>query len=190
MAESDAELHAFGNSFNFAEIAVLNYIFSPIYFASENNIFGNMHGTHIGSLPLPPLLGAVAIAARDGSMDVHYPQSHAHRWSRAEGKERAHSNSTPHPSASALHDAFAPTTSTPAPAPTPFLPSNTAHRNRRICRQCGWPGRYKDGKCVEKWGPGPLGPGTVCDRCRKSMKRRRMSEVAAAGGGQGGQADP
>ena len=34
----------------------------------------------------------------------------------------------------------------------------------RTCRQCGMPGRYKDGKCVEKWGPGPQGPGTVCDR--------------------------
>lgn len=33
------------------------------------------------------------------------------------------------------------------------------------------PGRYKEGKCVEKWGPGPEGPGTVCDRCRKKMKR-------------------
>lgn len=34
----------------------------------------------------------------------------------------------------------------------------------RTCRQCLQPGRYKDGKCVEKWGPGPQGPGTVCDR--------------------------
>ncbi|KAH8823861.1 hypothetical protein DL96DRAFT_240623 [Flagelloscypha sp. PMI_526] len=42
---------------------------------------------------------------------------------------------------------------------------------QRICRQCGMPGRYKEGKCVEKWGPGPLGPGTVCDRCRKRMRR-------------------
>jgi len=41
----------------------------------------------------------------------------------------------------------------------------------RTCKQCGQPGRYKDGKCVEKWGPGPAGPGTVCDRCRKKMKR-------------------
>ncbi|KAL5488364.1 hypothetical protein ACEPAI_6472 [Sanghuangporus weigelae] len=41
----------------------------------------------------------------------------------------------------------------------------------RTCRQCFQPGRYKDGKCVEKWGPGPQGPGTVCDRCRKKMKR-------------------
>lgn len=24
---------------------------------------------------------------------------------------------------------------------------------------------------MEKWGPGPWGPGTVCDRCRKKMKR-------------------
>ncbi|GJJ07833.1 hypothetical protein Clacol_002038 [Clathrus columnatus] len=44
-------------------------------------------------------------------------------------------------------------------------------QGERTCRQCGQPGRYKDGKCVEKWGPGPEGPGTVCDRCRKKMKR-------------------
>jgi hypothetical protein len=25
-------------------------------------------------------------------------------------------------------------------------------------------GTLQEGKCVEKWGPGPLGPGTVCDR--------------------------
>ncbi|EIW81696.1 hypothetical protein CONPUDRAFT_81471 [Coniophora puteana RWD-64-598 SS2] len=47
----------------------------------------------------------------------------------------------------------------------------TNAQGQRICRQCGLPGRYKDGKCVEKWGPGPEGPGTVCDRCRKKMKR-------------------
>ncbi|KAH8105463.1 hypothetical protein BXZ70DRAFT_527703 [Cristinia sonorae] len=50
-----------------------------------------------------------------------------------------------------------------------FPPVNA--QGQRICRQCGLPGRYKDGKCVEKWGPGPEGPGTVCDRCRKKMKR-------------------
>jgi hypothetical protein len=52
------------------------------------------------------------------------------------------------------------------PVPTPpvaaFPPTNA--EGQRICRQCGLPGRYKDGKCVEKWGPGPMGPGTVCDR--------------------------
>lgn len=37
-------------------------------------------------------------------------------------------------------------------------------QGQRTCRQCGMPGRYKEGKCVEKWGPGPEGPGTVCDR--------------------------
>ncbi|KAH9918563.1 uncharacterized protein BXZ73DRAFT_105197 [Epithele typhae] len=47
----------------------------------------------------------------------------------------------------------------------------TNDQGQRICRQCGLAGRYKDGKCVEKWGPGPEGPGTVCDRCRKKMKR-------------------
>ncbi|KAI0075434.1 hypothetical protein K474DRAFT_1404576 [Panus rudis PR-1116 ss-1] len=50
-----------------------------------------------------------------------------------------------------------------------FPPTNP--QGQRICRQCGLAGRYKDGKCVEKWGPGPEGPGTVCDRCRKKMKR-------------------
>ncbi|TEB23673.1 hypothetical protein FA13DRAFT_1405771 [Coprinellus micaceus] len=56
-------------------------------------------------------------------------------------------------------------------APTgPLFPAQNAD-GQRICRQCGQPGRYKDGKCVEKWGPGPAGPGTVCDRCRKKMKR-------------------
>lgn len=52
---------------------------------------------------------------------------------------------------------------------TPYPPTNDL--NQRICRTCGQPGRYKDGKCVEKWGPGALGPGTVCDRCRKKIKR-------------------
>ncbi|KAJ3772702.1 hypothetical protein FB446DRAFT_845341 [Lentinula raphanica] len=56
-----------------------------------------------------------------------------------------------------------------APTTSPFPPTN--EQGQRICRQCGMPGRYKEGKCVEKWGPGPMGPGTVCDRCRKKMKR-------------------
>ncbi|CAA7268752.1 unnamed protein product [Cyclocybe aegerita] len=54
-------------------------------------------------------------------------------------------------------------------ASVPFAATNA--QGQRICRQCGMVGRYKDGKCVEKWGPGPMGPGTVCDRCRKKMKR-------------------
>ncbi|KAF9257845.1 hypothetical protein L218DRAFT_82643 [Marasmius fiardii PR-910] len=53
--------------------------------------------------------------------------------------------------------------------PGSYPPTNS--QGQRICRQCGQAGRYKDGKCVEKWGPGPHGPGTVCDRCRKKMKR-------------------
>lgn len=48
----------------------------------------------------------------------------------------------------------------PGPAVKPTLNA----QGQRTCRQCGQPGRYKDGKCVEKWGPGPAGPGTVCDR--------------------------
>jgi len=53
--------------------------------------------------------------------------------------------------------------------PGGYPPMNA--QGQRICRQCGLVGRYKDGKCVEKWGPGPEGPGTVCDKCRKKMKR-------------------
>ncbi|KAG9309785.1 hypothetical protein JVU11DRAFT_10159 [Chiua virens] len=81
------------------------------------------------------------------------------------------------------------TTPTVPPTPTPAIPQSVtvpappavphSHppypaqnaQGQRICRQCGLAGRYKDGKCVEKWGPGPEGPGTVCDRCRKKMKR-------------------
>ncbi|KAG9079058.1 hypothetical protein FS749_008877, partial [Ceratobasidium sp. UAMH 11750] len=45
-----------------------------------------------------------------------------------------------------------------------------------------------DGKCVEKWGPGPEGPGTVCDRCRKKMKRverRGTADASMLAGGLG-----
>ncbi|VDC01001.1 unnamed protein product [Peniophora sp. CBMAI 1063] len=67
-----------------------------------------------------------------------------------------------------------PTTSPNGRAPIILPPGGfpaTNDKGQRICRQCGLAGRYKDGKCVEKWGPGPSGPGTVCDRCRKKMKR-------------------
>ena len=74
----------------------------------------------------------------------------------------------PTPTTAVPHSATAPA---PAAIPhhTPYPPTNA--QGQRICRQCGLAGRYKDGKCVEKWGPGPEGPGTVCDRCRKKMKR-------------------
>ncbi|KAG1850444.1 hypothetical protein F4604DRAFT_1687127 [Suillus subluteus] len=62
-----------------------------------------------------------------------------------------------------------------APVPPPAIRLTTSSPTnaigQRICLQCGLPGRYKDNKCVEKWGPGPEGPGTVCDRCRNKMKR-------------------
>ncbi|CUA73029.1 hypothetical protein RSOLAG22IIIB_10471 [Rhizoctonia solani] len=76
-----------------------------------------------------------------------------------------------------------------APTPTsapwyahlkPTGATNTNTQGQRTCRQCGLPGRYKDGKCVEKWGPGPEGPGTVCDRCRKKMKRVERRGTADA----------
>jgi hypothetical protein len=58
----------------------------------------------------------------------------------------------------------APATGAAAPLGPGGFPATNAE-GQRICRQCGMPGRYKDNKCVEKWGPGPEGPGTVCDRC-------------------------
>ncbi|KAG6911783.1 hypothetical protein DXG01_000029 [Tephrocybe rancida] len=61
--------------------------------------------------------------------------------------------------------------SSPPQGPPPAAFPATNEQGQRICRQCGMAGRYKEGKCVEKWGPGPMGPGTVCDRCRKKMKR-------------------
>ncbi|KAH9483345.1 hypothetical protein JR316_0005451 [Psilocybe cubensis] len=71
-------------------------------------------------------------------------------------------------SAAAAPTAPAPTAQPAAPAAVPaavpYPPTNAD--GQRICRQCGIVGRYKDGKCVEKWGPGPMGPGTVCDRLR------------------------
>ncbi|KAF8342956.1 uncharacterized protein EI90DRAFT_3030826 [Cantharellus anzutake] len=54
------------------------------------------------------------------------------------------------------------------------LPANVS--NLRTCKQCGQPGRYVDGKCIEKWGKGPLGRGSICDRCRK--KNKRMEKLA------------
>ncbi|KIY53491.1 hypothetical protein FISHEDRAFT_55130 [Fistulina hepatica ATCC 64428] len=62
----------------------------------------------------------------------------------------------------------------------PYPPHNEA--GQRLCRTCGAVGRYKDGRCIEKWGPGPCGPGTVCDRCRKKMKRfERRGETQPRG---------
>ncbi|KAJ7893711.1 hypothetical protein B0H14DRAFT_3666341 [Mycena olivaceomarginata] len=51
------------------------------------------------------------------------------------------------------------------------------------------PRALQGGQVRREVGPGPLGPGTVCDRCRKKMKRverRGTMEMAAAGGCGGG----
>ncbi|KZS90842.1 hypothetical protein SISNIDRAFT_468090 [Sistotremastrum niveocremeum HHB9708] len=68
----------------------------------------------------------------------------------------------------------------PSHAKSIIYPSMNAE-GQRTCRQCGSIGRYKDGKCVEKWGPGPSGPGTVCDRCRKKTKRQEKLENRVVG---------
>ncbi|KIO27748.1 hypothetical protein M407DRAFT_7162 [Tulasnella calospora MUT 4182] len=67
------------------------------------------------------------------------------------------------------------------PGPGPAVKPTLNAQGQRTCRQCGQPGRYKDGKCVEKWGPGPAGPGTLCERCRRKMKRVERRGTQDAG---------
>ncbi|KAF9025741.1 hypothetical protein BDZ89DRAFT_1161627 [Hymenopellis radicata] len=74
---------------------------------------------------------------------------------------------------SQIHDAASTSTTSLVSAsgePTKIYPA-VNELGQRTCRNCGNAGRYKEDKCVEKWGPGPMGPGTVCDRCRKKIKR-------------------
>ena len=81
-------------------------------------------------------------------------------------------NTAPPPSTPTTTVPQSATASAPVAVPHSHPPYPATNlQGQRICRQCGMAGRYKDGKCVEKWGPGPEGPGTVCDRCRKKMKR-------------------
>ncbi|KAG8966053.1 hypothetical protein FRC05_002894 [Tulasnella sp. 425] len=52
-------------------------------------------------------------------------------------------------------------------------------QGQKTCRQCGQPGREQDGKCAERLGP--AGRGTVCDQCRKKMKRVERCGTQNAG---------
>ncbi|EDR07090.1 uncharacterized protein LACBIDRAFT_328022 [Laccaria bicolor S238N-H82] len=58
--------------------------------------------------------------------------------------------------------------------PAQVFPATNA-QGQRICRQCGFPRRYKDNKCIEKWGPGPMGPRTVCDQCFRHLRNLTIS---------------
>ena len=72
-------------------------------------------------------------------------------------------------------------------SPNPPPPTPLKAQPVRTCKNCGEPGRYKDGRCVERWRPGPHGPGTVCSRCRNKIKRlekRSQMEAAAAAAAQ------
>ncbi|KAF9015822.1 hypothetical protein BDZ89DRAFT_1141922 [Hymenopellis radicata] len=71
----------------------------------------------------------------------------------------------------------APSTASASLSPDVKIYPAVNEHGQRTCRSCGQPGRYKEDKCVEKWGPGPMGPGTVCDRCRKKMKRLERRET-------------
>jgi hypothetical protein len=114
--------------------------------------------THIFA---PPVTGPPGKKPKAGGKD--YPLFPNFQGSKTHPKDNPSVSATP--SARSIVGAA----SLPALPPGGFPASN--EKGQRICRQCGLPGRYKEGKCVEKWGPGPEGPGTVCDRCRKKMKR-------------------
>ncbi|TRM58299.1 hypothetical protein BD626DRAFT_573726 [Schizophyllum amplum] len=82
------------------------------------------------------------------------------------------------PSSPEEQPAASPAPEVPVPAPdfkpqvitTPSATILLNAEGKRICGECGTPGREIDGKCVEKWGPGPKGRGTVCSKCRKKMR--------------------
>jgi hypothetical protein len=47
----------------------------------------------------------------------------------------------------------------------PCLSYLQPHSENRRCRNCGALGRHENGKCIEKWGPGPQGTETRCEEC-------------------------
>jgi hypothetical protein len=114
--------------------------------------------THIFA---PPVTGPPGKKAKAGGKD-YYLSPFVQR-------SKMHPKDNPSVSATPSTRSIVGAASLPALPPGGYPASN--EKGQRICRQCGLPGRYKEGKCVEKWGPGPEGPGTVCDRCRKKMKR-------------------
>ncbi|KAG2351866.1 hypothetical protein BDR07DRAFT_981540 [Suillus spraguei] len=87
-------------------------------------------------------------------------------------------NGSPLTPPNALVTPIAPVRPPAIPPPPPRSPTNAI--GQRIYHQCGSPGRYKDNKCVERWGPG-----TVCDRCRKKkmkrVERRGTTDVNVGG---------
>ncbi|KAG1726281.1 uncharacterized protein EDB91DRAFT_1263992 [Suillus paluster] len=72
------------------------------------------------------------------------------------------------------HNAIIPTFA-PVPCTTSFHANNAL--GQRICRQCDPPRRYKDKKCVERWGPRPEEPGTV-GRMRPLQKKNEANGTA------------
>ena len=136
-----------------------------------------MYQTHVFA---PPVTGAPTKKGKPGStagISIHFdatPLCGADNALAANGSAVLHTPPIttavappPPPSipTTAVHQSVpaAPPAAVPHPH-TPYPPINTL--GQRICRQCGLVGRYKDGKCVEKWGPG-----TVCDRCREKMNQ-------------------
>ncbi|KAG9017388.1 hypothetical protein FRB93_007502 [Tulasnella sp. JGI-2019a] len=140
-----------------------------------------------GRTSLPHLLPTpTPTSAMSNKSFVDYPPSSAHSHTATAGRHpqghlRRHSSSSSPTTATSLPSVtslmfpgsspVSATQPTRHAGPGPAVKPTFNEKGERICRACGQPGRYRDGKCVEKWGPGPAGPGTVCDRCRKKMKR-------------------
>lgn len=57
------------------------------------------------------------------------------------------------------------------PGTGPAVEQTPNAQGRQLCRQCGQPGRHREGQCVEQWCPGPAGPGTICERCWQKLRR-------------------
>jgi hypothetical protein len=50
-------------------------------------------------------------------------------------------------------------------------------RPKRMCEECGLPGQYKKGRCIERWRLGNRGPGTACNWCWKKITRARVKDI-------------
>ncbi|KAG8851987.1 hypothetical protein FRB96_009003 [Tulasnella sp. 330] len=151
-----------------------------------------------GGTSLPHLL-PTPTSAMSNKSSFDFPPNSAHPHSATiprhpQGHMRRHSSSMSPTTATSLPSVTSlmfpgnsPVSATQQQPPTrhagpgPAVKPTFNEKGERICRACGQPGRYRDGKCVEKWGPGPAGPGTVCDRCRKKMKRVERRGTTEAG---------
>ncbi|KAG8755683.1 hypothetical protein FRC14_003760 [Serendipita sp. 396] len=51
----------------------------------------------------------------------------------------------------------------------------------RMCEHCDRPGRCQNRKCVENWGVGHRGPGTLCEKCQQIFPKQVCKECGRLG---------